>query len=143
MTNISELTTHQLHKIIAIKEQIEKLQGELESLAATNGDHAPAPKGKRTMSAAARAKIAAAARDRWARVKGTAPETAKRKMSAAGRAAISAAAKARWAKEKGSASEETAPKKKDRRMSPSVKARLAEIARARWAKVKAAGKSTL
>jgi hypothetical protein len=146
MTNISELTTNQLHKIVAIKERIEKLQGELESLVGGNGDHtpsAPAPAGKRTMSAAARAKIAAAARDRWAKVKGTAPKTGKRKLSAAGRAAISAAAKARWAKAKSSAPAEKTSKKKDRRMSPAVKAKLAEIARARWAKVKAAGKSTL
>jgi len=113
MTNISELTTNQLHKIIAIKERIEKLQGELDTLVASNGNHAlSAPAGKRTMSAAARAKIAAASTARWAKAKGSAPA-------------------------------EKISKKKDRRMSPAVKARLAEIARARWAKVKAAGKSTL
>jgi len=58
--------------------------------------------GRRTMSASARRKIAAAQRARWARVRGeAAPKVAKpkkRRMSAAGRAAISAAAKARWAR---------------------------------------------
>jgi len=55
------------------------------------------------MSAAARAKIAAAQRARWARQKGTAVGTAKkgrRKMSPAARAKIAAAARARWAKAK-------------------------------------------
>jgi hypothetical protein len=55
------------------------------------------------MSAAGRAKIAAAAKARWAKVKGqkTAAKPvkkARRKMSAVARAKISAAAKARWAK---------------------------------------------
>ena len=61
------------------------------------------------MSAAAKAKISAAAKLRWAKVKGAKPAAkpkaipARKKkggMSAAGRAKISAAAKARWAKAK-------------------------------------------
>jgi hypothetical protein len=57
------------------------------------------------MSAAARAKISAAAKARWAKVKGDkpavpAPKAKRRKMSAAARAKISAAAKARWARVK-------------------------------------------
>ena len=52
-----------------------------------------------TMSAAARRKISAAAKARWAKVHAAAkPAKKKRIMSAAGRAKISAAAKARWAK---------------------------------------------
>ena len=55
---------------------------------------------KRTMSAAARARIAAAQRKRWAETKAaSAPEKVvrKRKLSAAGRKAIVDAAKRRWA----------------------------------------------
>ena len=58
------------------------------------------------MSAAARAKIGAAQRARWAKQKnGTAATAApvvkgRRKMSAASRAKIAAAARARWAKAK-------------------------------------------
>jgi hypothetical protein len=56
------------------------------------------------MSAAARRKIAAAQKARWAKVKDGKSEKPglkpKRKMSAAGRARIAAAAKARWAKAK-------------------------------------------
>lgn len=55
------------------------------------------------MSAVARAKIAAAQKARWAKVKGKTEKPAsegKRKMSASARAKIAAAAKARWAKAK-------------------------------------------
>jgi len=64
--------------------------------------------GARKFSAATKAKMAAAQKARWARLKGGAKPAAatasapapkkKRKMSAAGRAAIVAAAKARWAR---------------------------------------------
>ncbi len=58
---------------------------------------------KRGMSAAGRARIAAAQKKRWAKInkgKKTAKPVArkKHKMSAAGRAAIAAATRARWAK---------------------------------------------
>jgi len=115
MTSLTDLTVGQLNHIIAIKERIERLQGQLNSLVAGRGASSPfAGKGpkKRRMSASARAKIAAAAKARWARVRATraTPKPAK---------------------------------KADRRMSPAVKAKLAAIAKARWAKVKAAGKKTL
>ena len=65
--------------------------------------------GRRTFSAATKAKMAAAQKARWAKLKGnnSAPAAAtvsapvpkkKRKLSAAGKAAIIAATKARWAK---------------------------------------------
>ena len=146
MTNLIDLTTSQLHHIIAIKEQIERLQGQIDSLVAggeiSSSPAAKAPK-KRRMSAAARARIAAGARARWARIRGTAPKKRKRRLSAAGRAAIIAATKARWARVKGTRATPKTGKKADRRMSPAVKAKLAAIARARWAKVKAEGKKTL
>jgi hypothetical protein len=57
---------------------------------------------RNTMSAAARERIAAAQRARWARQKGLTGEEGsikpRRKMSAAGRARIAAAARERWAK---------------------------------------------
>lgn len=57
------------------------------------------------MSAAGRAKIAAAQKARWAKVKGKKlsvkpAKKARRKMSAAARKKISQSAKARWAKAK-------------------------------------------
>jgi hypothetical protein len=95
MTNLTNLTTDQLHRILAIKERIEKLHGGPDSIAGGGEILSPitvkAPK-KRRMSPAARAKIAAGAKARWARVKGKAksePKPAKKgKVTAAGRFAI-------------------------------------------------------
>jgi len=56
-------------------------------------------KPRRTMSAAARQRIAAAQRARWAKRKNAAQNTpGRRRISAAGIARIRTAAKARWAK---------------------------------------------
>jgi hypothetical protein len=113
MTNITNLTTTQLRTIIAIKEQIEALQGQIDSVA--GGGEIPIPAAeeaprKRRRSAAVRARMAAAQQARWAKIKGEAAadsepskpaKRAKRRLSAAGRAAISAAAKARWARMRG------------------------------------------
>jgi len=52
------------------------------------------------MSASARARISAAAKARWAKIKGKSAKKAKRKMSAKAKARLSALAKARWAKAK-------------------------------------------
>lgn len=100
MTELINLSTAKLKRIIALKQQIEKLSAKLETLA--NGS-APAVKPGRkkwTMSLAARRKIAAAARARWAKVHASTGKPAKKKrtMSAAARAKIAAAARARWAK---------------------------------------------
>lgn len=66
----------------------------------------PAKSGKRTFSAATKAKMRASQQARWARLKGkadvapspTTPTKKRNKMSAAGKAAIRAAQQARWAK---------------------------------------------
>jgi hypothetical protein len=148
MTKITDLTTTQLNNIISIKEQIEELQGQLDSIASGNGS----PKSttvvkRRRMSRAGRARIIAAVKARWARFKGKTgskiAKKVKRRLSAAGRAAIIAATKARWARVKGTTGTAKAAKKRDGRSSPAVRAKLAAAARARWAKVKAAGKSAL
>ena len=108
MTNLANLTTSQLKSIIAIKEQIEALQGQIDSIA-DGGGEIPIPftdgtPKKRRMSRAGRAAIAAGQRARWAKVKETKSSDAKpakkgkHRMSAAGRAAIRAAVNARWAK---------------------------------------------
>jgi hypothetical protein len=100
MTGLLNLSTAKLKRIVALKQQIEKLSAKLESLA--GGSAAPVgrpAKKKWTMSAAGRAKIAAAARARWAKVHAAGkPAKKKRTMSAAARAKIAAAARARWAK---------------------------------------------
>jgi hypothetical protein len=107
MNLITGLSPKALRKAADLQEKLLLLQEELGQLLG-GGVSAPAqptetPKKKWKFSAASRAKMRAAQKARWAKIKGTTssatPEQKpKRKMSAAGRAAISAAAKARWAK---------------------------------------------
>jgi hypothetical protein len=107
-SSITNLSVQQLRRAADIKDKIQSLENELGRIFGSSTKpvaDAVAPKNRRKMSAAARAKISAAAKARWAKVNGKkvavkqAPK-AKRKMSAAARAKISAAAKARWAKAK-------------------------------------------
>ena len=103
MTTLLSLTTAQLRRAVAIKDQIEGLHVELAAITGDGaGNTVPSPV-KGGMSAAGRARIAAAQRARWAKLKDTNGQPAKkgkRAMSAAWRAKIAAAARARWAKAK-------------------------------------------
>jgi hypothetical protein len=104
--NPINLTPAQLRKAANIKEKIQSLQKELNQILGASASAATteAPRKKWKMSAAGKAKIAAAARARWARIKGAKSPSAKpapkRKMSAAAKARLSAMAKARWKKVK-------------------------------------------
>ncbi|MBC8097235.1 MAG: hypothetical protein H7Y43_15635 [Akkermansiaceae bacterium] len=71
-STFSNVTADQLRRAAKIKEKIDALQSQLVSiLGGTNSGAAePAPRRKWTMSAAARAKIGAAQRARWARTRG-------------------------------------------------------------------------
>ena len=103
-----------LRKAVQIKEQIEQLQRKLASLLGSRATAAQtvltaskAPGKKRTMSAAGRARIIAAQKARWAKIKGTAgskanaPKKSKKSgMSAAAKAKLSALMKQRWAARK-------------------------------------------
>ena len=104
MTNVTSLTSEQLIEAAKLKEQIAKLETRLTAILGSSSASDHAPTGRRTMSKAARAKIAAAQRARWAKAKRkSATRPAKRKkrtLSPAAKAKISAAAKARWAKAK-------------------------------------------
>ncbi|HKQ38772.1 MAG TPA: hypothetical protein VJ063_11890 [Verrucomicrobiae bacterium] len=111
----SKVSSDQLRRALSIKEQIESLESQLNSLLSgwTSIHSSRNPSilggGRRRMSASARARIAAAQRARWAGVKRQSSNNPsiqssattgrpRRKMSAAGRAAIAAAARARWAR---------------------------------------------
>jgi hypothetical protein len=125
MTDLAELTTGQLQRIIAIKEQIEALQGEIESIASGGGGgEVPTP----------------------SPVEASAPAKRKYHMTAAHRRklikALARARKIRSAKLKAQKSTPK-PARKDRRSSPAVRAKLAATARARWARVRAKGKKGL
>ena len=126
MSSITNLSSSQLRQAADLKEKISALENELSQLLGSTSQPvavkpaiATAPKKKGGMSAAGRARIVAAQKARWAKIKAAKPETkaaaaakpviaikappAKKKftMSAAAKAKISAAAKARWAKVRG------------------------------------------
>jgi phage protein D len=117
MTNLHDLTVAELRKVVAIKEQIEALQSELDSVAGSVAEvPEPAANGRRKK---------------------------RRHMSAAARARIGAAQRARWAKARKAARAAAPAKKKKRRVSRAARAKLSAAAKARWASAKASGKSTL
>jgi hypothetical protein len=71
-TTLTKLSASQLQRAASLKQRIESLEKDLAQLlgAATNTTAAAAPRRRRRrMSAAARARISAAAKARWARVK--------------------------------------------------------------------------
>jgi hypothetical protein len=117
--NMTNFTPIQLRKAADLQEKIAQLQSNLAAILGSEVEAAPVAKPARKkggMSAAGRARIAAAQKARWAKVNAAKGKTiaekviqavktviikpAKKKftMSAAAKAKISAAAKARWAK---------------------------------------------
>ena len=136
-------TPVQLRKAADIQEKIQLLQEELSELLGGSVETAAieAPK-SRKRSAAVRAKMRAAQKARWAKLKDAAPAATpapKRKLSAQGLANIRAGVRRRMlGQAKGKAVQQ--PKRK---VSAAGKARLSALAKARWAKVKAQGKARL
>jgi hypothetical protein len=101
--NLFDLSPNQLKRAAAIKEQIDRLNAELRRILGASNNSQPAQGKSRTMSAAAKRKIAAAQKARWAnfrrgksdtRASGKATKNAK---SPATRAKLSAKMKAYWA----------------------------------------------
>jgi len=106
--NIYDLTTNQLKRAVAIKEQIERLNEGLRALLSGPAKSRAAPKKNLAMSASTKKKIAAAQKVRWAnlrRAKATrsakpAAKAKKKRMTPAARAKLSAKLKAYWAAKK-------------------------------------------
>ena len=106
------ISLDQLKEAVSIKEQIAKLELKLNQILGGKPSPSAAPaaaekKGPSKMTPEAKAKISAAAKARWAKIKAakpaakpvakSAPKKAKRVLSAQGKANIIAAAKKRWA----------------------------------------------
>jgi hypothetical protein len=89
------------HQIDTIQARMAEIRSALGVKAPAKAGTAPTAKPTRRISAAGRARIAAAQRKRWAESKRqtgpSQPAQHKRRLSAAGRAAIIAATKKRWA----------------------------------------------
>jgi hypothetical protein len=123
--SIQSLTATQLRQAADLKEKIEGLNKQLAAiLGAVDKPISTVitpPKKKGGMSAAGKARIAAAQKARWAKIK-------------AAKSAVKAAKPVVIAN----------PAKKARKvMSAAAKAKLSALAKARWAKVKATGKKKL
>jgi hypothetical protein len=73
MSSIINLSAQQLRRAAAIKEQIQSLENELGRIFGSSAEPVgvAAPKKRRKMSAAGRARISAAAKARWAKIKAT------------------------------------------------------------------------
>src|SRR5437763_16284549 len=95
---LTNLSAKELRQAASLKERIDRLEHELTQMFGTSVEERTGrPISKRRMSRAARARIAAGARRRWARVKGTTKAGfGKRKMSAAGKARLATIAKESW-----------------------------------------------
>jgi hypothetical protein len=107
--NLFDLTITQLKRAAAIKEQIEALNKELRAILGAPASTRSAPKKKGTMSAAAKKKIAASQKARWANLRRANPaaqsvipaaKTKKKTVSSATKAKLSAKLKAYWAAKK-------------------------------------------
>jgi len=109
LLNLSVQTLRQAadlkEKIDGLEKQLAAILGSTTKPASTSTPKAPKRKG---MSAAGRAKVAAAQKARWAKIHAAKAKPvakpvkkARKKMSAAAKAKLSALAKARWAKIKG------------------------------------------
>jgi hypothetical protein len=118
MSSINNLSISQLRQAANLKERIVAFEKELSQLLGLPVKTAAAKvqKKKGGMSTAAKAKLSAAAKARWAKVK---------RSKTPAKTAVT-----------------TAPKKKDG-MSAAAKANLSAAAKDRWAKAKAAGKKSL
>ena len=100
-----DTSVQSLEQALSIRRQIDTLENRLGALLGrTTSSHITTGKsrGRRHMSAAARAKIAAAARARWAKVKAgqdgaVKPRGKKSGITPAGRKRLSRLMKARWA----------------------------------------------
>ena len=128
------LSSKQLRQAADLKEKIAALETELNTILSGSGSGIPsplkAPKVKKGgMSAAGRARIAAAQKARWAKVRGKGKTVVEKVIKA-----VIAAAKP---------AQITKPGKIKRTMSAAAKAKISAAAKKRWKKAKAAGKNSL
>jgi hypothetical protein len=132
-----------LEEAISIRRQIDNLERRLSSIlggAAPPTTTRPAttrPARGRYFSPTTRAKLAAAAKARWARLRGGAttatPARKKGQLTPAGRRKLSLLMKARWAARRRGAGKKAAPARKKGALTPAGRKRLSELMKARWA----------
>ena len=137
-----DISVKALEEAVSLRRQIDNLGRRLSSIlgGAPARPVAAAPTRKqagRYFSPSTRSKLAAAARARWARLKGGTKPTATRKKGAltpAGRRKLSELMKARWAaRRKTAGTKKAAPSAKKGGLTPAGRRRLSQLMKARWA----------
>ena len=145
-----DISVKDLQEAISIRQQIDNLQRRLSSILRGAPQTATAPAASsasgRFFSPATRAKLAAAAKARWARRRGTtttttaaAPAKSRGQLTPAGRRKLSQLMKARWAARRKAGGKQKAPTKKQGALTPAGRKRLSELMKARWAARRKAG----
>src|SRR6266480_730837 len=122
-----DISLETLEEALAIRRQIDNLERRLSSIL---GGARPRPTGPpqvgRYFSPATRAKLSAAAKARWARLKSPtkpAPASKKGALMPAGRRKLAELMKARWAARRKAAATKTAPAAKKRGLTPAGRRR--------------------
>ena len=140
-----DISVKDLQEAISIRQQIDSLQRRLSSILRGEPQREAAPTAPgRYFSPATRAKLAAAARARWAKKRGTtgtaAPAKQKGQLTPAGRRRLSQLMKARWAaRRKTGGTQKTSARKKGA-LTPAGRKRLSELMKARWAARRKSGR---
>jgi hypothetical protein len=134
-----------LEEALSIRRQIGSLEKRLASILRVPSAGAVPRGGPQRVSAATRARLAAAARARWTRLRTpTRPAPARKKgeLTPAGRRRLSQLMKARWAARRKAAGTKTAPTGKKGGITSAGRKRLSQLMKARWAaRRKAPGKT--
>jgi hypothetical protein len=150
-----DISVKDLQEAVSIRQQIDNLQRRLSSLLRGAPQTPTASTGStasgRFFSPATRAKLAAAARARWAKRRGTAtaapgkssgaaaPGKRKGQLTPAGRRKLSQLMKARWAARRKAGGKQKASTRKQGALTPAGRKRLSELMKARWAARRKAG----
>ena len=139
-----DISVKALEEAVSIRRQIDNLERRLSSILggaparpAAAAPTQPRRQSGRYFSPSTRAKLSAAARARWARLKGgTKPAPAKKKgaLTAAGRRKLSELMKARWAaRRKAGGTKKAASSAKKGGLTAAGRKRLSQLMKARWA----------
>jgi hypothetical protein len=137
-----DISVKALEEAVSIRRQIDNLERRLSSIlggAPARPAAAPTQTGRqagRYFSPSTRAKLSAAARARWARLKGgpkPAPTKKKGALTAAGRRKLSELMKARWAARRKAGGTKATPSAKKGGLTAAGRRRLSQLMKARWA----------
>jgi hypothetical protein len=140
-----DISVKALEEAVSLRRQIDNLERRLSSIlgGAPARPIASIAQAGRYFSPSTRAKLSAAAKARWARLKGpakAAPTKKRGALTAAGRRKLSELMKARWAARRKAAGTRKAPSVKKGGLTPAGRRKLSQLMKARWAARRKAGK---